>query len=90
MINKSATLVGTLDFANGNRTAIYVGYNSNTGATIMWQKTVGEHAGRLMGHNIVLIVEEIRAVLVNGEAVWTKGHNSLAWDALKKTAIELA
>lgn len=93
MINKSATFIGTLEFTNGNSTAIYLGVNSNLGSAILWQKTVGRRAGKFTGRNIALVVKEIRAVLANGEAVWASGgadHNSLAWDALKKTAVVLA
>lgn len=66
MINKSATKAGEIKFANGNSVVFWIGYNSNTGATIVWQVVWRNgkpgKSTRLTGNNITKLANEIRTL----------------------------
>ena len=62
MINKSATHAATITWENGNKVAIYLGSNSNTGETIAWQKVAGHRSQRITGANLTKLASELRAV----------------------------
>lgn len=66
MINKSATKACEILWANGNETVFWVGHNSNTGATIVWQRVrYGAKLGkstRITGRNIAKLAAEIAAI----------------------------
>lgn len=66
MINKSATKAGEIKFANGNSVVLWVGHNSNTGDTIVWQVVWCNgkpgRSTRLTGGNIAKLANEIRAL----------------------------
>jgi hypothetical protein len=79
MINKSATFLGTLAFANGNRTAVHVGLNSNLGTTIVWQTMNGGKPSRITGQNIARWLEEVDEVLLSGDAEWAEDQDGDRW-----------
>ncbi len=82
MANKSATLIGTVVFDNGNRNTIHVGLNHNTGETIVWQQQEGKRSSRITGRNIEPFLSEIDHVLCEGEAHWDGEVNRAALEAL--------
>lgn len=86
MINKSASLIGTIEFKNGNRNTIYIGANKNTGETIVWQQVTGRRASRVTGKNITKFVETLEFVTCEGEARWVGARNDAALDCLAKFA----
>lgn len=63
MINKSATKAGEIKFENGNSVVFWVGHNSNTGETIVWQVVWRNgkpgRSMRLTGGNITKLANEI-------------------------------
>lgn len=82
MLNKSASKVGTLMFKNGNETTIWIGSNSNTGATIVWQKCNYNRIKRMTGKNIPKLVKEIIDAIGNGECFWDGHVNKLSLEVL--------
>jgi hypothetical protein len=85
-INKSASKIGTLRFNNGNETALYIGANSNTGATIVWQVLNGGKSTRLTGKHIAALAKELAAVFTKKEAAWIDEVNFAALDCLTRLA----
>lgn len=82
MINKSATVVGTIEFKNGNKTVLHIGNNRNTGETIVWQVTNGGRSTRTTGKNIAKLCAELNHVLSEGTARWLNDYNIDALIAL--------
>jgi hypothetical protein len=84
MVNKSATLIGTVVFSNGSRTSLWIGTNSNTGETIVWNKLLGGkgRATRTTGSNITKLANELNAALNAEGARWDGDRNDAALDAL--------
>lgn len=82
MIHKSAAKIGTIEFANGKRNALFVGSNSNTGETILWQQVQGRRAQRVTGRNIANLVAELVECLRTGEAKWIGEFNAAALAAI--------
>lgn len=71
MIYKSATKACNILWSNGNETVLWVGYNRNTGETIVWQRVrYGTKLGkstRITGRNITKLAAEIaQAVPADG------------------------
>jgi hypothetical protein len=64
MINKSATKAGEITWNNGNSTVLWLGSNSNTGETIVWQVVWKNgkpgKSSRITGGNIAKLAEEIK------------------------------
>lgn len=93
MINKSASKIGTIEFKNGNQTTLWIGTNSNTGETILWQ-VMKEPLGlvgrskRITGRNLGKLATELNFVLCEGEAKWIGERNDAALDGLKKYITE--
>ena len=85
-INKSASKIGTIEFKNGNKTALYIGANSNTGATIVWQVVNGGRSTRLTGKHLPLLAGELANVLAIGDAKWIDDVNAAALECLMKLA----
>jgi hypothetical protein len=90
VVNKSASLIGTLVFVNGNRNTLHIGTNSNTGETIVWQQVTGRRSSRLTGKNIAAFAAELTAALGRNEASWEGTVNNAALTALWNTARALA
>jgi len=86
MINKSASPIGILQFSNGNKTALFIGANSNTGETIVWQSVNGRRATRTTGRNIAGLAGEVKHVLDSGEATWVETPNKAALSCLFSVA----
>lgn len=90
MVNQSASFIGTVEFKNGNRTRIWIGANSNTGETVVWQQTLfsgkaqWNRDSRVTGRNIRKFADELNFVLKEGEAKWVERPNDAAFDALMK------
>jgi hypothetical protein len=83
MISKSAQLVGTVVFNNGNTTAFYYGTNSNLGTGIIWQATNGRRPTRHTGKNIPALLHELNDALNEGEAKWHASRNDKLLDLLR-------
>ncbi len=86
-INKSASAIGTLEFNNGNKTALYIGTNRNTGATIVWQVVNGGRSTRLTGKHLPLLAGELAHVLAIGDAKWIGDVNTAALECLTALAV---
>lgn len=84
MINQSASRVGTLVFKSGIRNTLYVGTNSNTGETILWQQCGDRRAKRSTGRNIRRVVRELSHVLASGAARWDGEVNGAALAVLQQ------
>lgn len=81
-VNKSASKIGTVEFANGNRTTIWIGANSNTGETIVWHACNGGRARRCTGENITHLATDLDAALNEDGAKWVGEVNDAALDCL--------
>jgi hypothetical protein len=70
VINKSATKACEIAWNNGNRTVLWIGANSNTGDTIVWQVVWRNgkpgRSSRITGRNIRQLAREL-AVAVPAE-----------------------
>ncbi len=84
MINKSASLIGTIEFKNGNRNTIYIGHNHNTGETIVWQQVAGRRSQRITGKNITKFAAELDSTMNEGDAKWIGERNDSALNCLAK------
>jgi hypothetical protein len=74
-IHEGAKLIGELEFANGYRNQLWLSYNHNTGAPIVWQRVkspTGKWTDfkRSTGRNISKMVAEMNMLLGNGIAQW--------------------
>lgn len=94
MINKSASLIGTIVFKNCNQNTLHVGANRSTGQMIVWQQAViagkQQRSKRATGRNLVALVEELQHVLNEGHAGWHGPVNHAALDALAAEAKKIA
>ncbi len=87
MVNKSASRIGTIKWADGGRTNTrYIGYNSNTGQTIVWQHIQDRRSSRSTGRNIGRLLQELDEALANGDTAWLGEVDTAALDALRKSA----
>ena len=83
MINKSATHIGKIHWLKtGNILDLWIGDNSNTGETIVWQKVEGKRDTRVTGKNIAKLAQELNVAMNEGDGVWLE-RNDAALDALK-------
>lgn len=84
MINQSATKACEITWTNGNKTVLHVGFNRNTGATIVWQVVWKNgkpgKSTRITGGNIIKLAAEI-AKYVPAEGSFTF-HNDSAMSAI--------
>ena len=77
-INQNAQLIGELQFQNGNKNQLWLGYNSNTGEPIVWQRVFSVKANkwtpfkRSTGRNIVAIKNEMDQLFNRNIATWSK------------------
>lgn len=77
MINKSASVVGTIRFAASmNVVTFYVGTNSNTGAMIVWQLFKGK-SQKFTGKNIAKLYREVVKAVAEKEAFWCNCNANL-------------
>lgn len=84
MINKSASRIGKIVFAEGGSTALYIGANRNTGETIVWQDIPGRRSRRTTGRNIPKLASELDHCLREGEATWEGEVNDAALRCLQE------
>lgn len=85
-INKSASKIGNLVFNNGNRLALYIGANSNTGETIVWQVLNGGKSKRVTGKNVSGLATELAEVLTTNAGGWVGEVNAAALACLTRLA----
>lgn len=80
-MHKSASKVGTIRWTNGNEVSFFIGSNSNTGETIVWQKHVGREQ-RFTGANIKRLLTELTAALAAGDCKWLACNATVlsAWE----------
>lgn len=91
MINKSAHLVGTVEFASTKlRNSIFIGYNRNSGEPIVWQKLQGQRSSRMTGRNIVHFVREMDETLAAGRARWLDDMDADTLERLRANAALIA
>lgn len=83
MINKSASKIGTVKFTNGNKVALFIGSNRNTGETIVWQVLNGGRSTRVTGKNITRLANDLNDALNEGEGSWEGTTNDAALNILK-------
>ena len=76
-LNLNAKLIGELKFQNGNKNQLWLGYNTNTGDPIVWQRVYSVKASkwtrlkRATGRNIKEIKGELEHVFNNNIARWS-------------------
>lgn len=77
MINKSASVVGTIRFRESmNVVTFYMGTNSNTGETIVWQLFKGK-SQKFTGKNIAKLYREVAKAVAEKEANWCNCNANL-------------
>ena len=86
-LNDNASRIGIVEFANGRTNALWIGTNTNTGTTIVWQRpsSTGRYS-RVTGRNIARLLEELNQVLNEGGARWTVGPEPTLLAALATEA----
>jgi hypothetical protein len=72
MIPKSATKIGAIKWTKGARVDLWIGTNSNTGETIVWQQVQNRRASRVTGRNITKLRSELDHALNEGECSWAE------------------
>ena len=84
MIHENAKLVYDICFQNGYRNQIWLSFNHNTGAPIVWQRVLSTKSKtwtkfkRSTGRNISAMVKELRELLASNIATITNApHESI-------------
>ena len=91
-LNLNAKLIGELQFQNGNKNQLWLGYNTNTGEPIVWQRVYSVKASkwtafkRATGRNIVSIKKEMAQLFQNNIATWAHDPNETILQAFMAIA----
>lgn len=76
-IHKTATLIGEMQFQNGYKNQLWISYNHNTSAPIVWQRVFSVKTQkwsafkRSTGKNIVAIQKEMADLFQKNIATWS-------------------
>lgn len=79
-INKNASHIGIIEWKqSGRKNSLYIGFNTNTGETIIWQQMLNEsrRPARVTGRNIPKFLGELEQALDEGDCFWIQRNDAV-------------